>query len=196
MCQNVIRDTYRCVNCCKTEDSYSGEEEMLRHHSEFYPWVNIKKIREFDWVILRPGYGHIEMNMFKSFVNLNWDVFMSDLAGLMGFCSENAQKAAKNCTDNHKTWTLIQVAYEGNLKEFDIAATPEGFIKFVTTTASSPNYIYMALMTLTYLQAIMNMRAGLRRGNICAFAPLFHARNHPKNREIEMMEAIQRACVP
>lgn len=52
-------------------------------------------MKEFDWVILRPGNGHYEMNMFKSFIEVNWDVFFGELAKLMGFKSENAQRAAK-----------------------------------------------------------------------------------------------------
>lgn len=34
---------------------------------------------EFDWVILRIGNGHFEKNMCKTFVELNWDVFFSEL---------------------------------------------------------------------------------------------------------------------
>ena len=59
-------------------------------------------IFEFDWVVLLIGKDHFEMNMVKSFFELNWKPCFKDLAKLMGFRSERAQKCAKLCTDNHK----------------------------------------------------------------------------------------------
>lgn len=47
------------------------------------------KVKEFDWVILRFGNGYYEMNMFKSFIEVNWDVFFGELVKLMGFKLEN-----------------------------------------------------------------------------------------------------------
>ncbi|KAJ8309717.1 hypothetical protein KUTeg_011582 [Tegillarca granosa] len=152
--------------------------------------------------------------MFKSFVELNWNVFFSELCKLMGLKSENAQNAAKKCTDNHKTWSLLQIAYEGTLQELMIPyvrecltsnseLSPKGFLSFALTEAKDPNYLYMATMTLPYLQSIINMRIGLRLGNSLAinaaktiFAPLFHSRNHARYQEIEMSEAVQRLMVP
>ena len=36
-------------------------------------------VQEFDWVLLCTGKLHLEMNMAKTFVNHNWEVFMSEL---------------------------------------------------------------------------------------------------------------------
>ena len=43
---------------------------------------------EFDWVFLVSGDGHFEMNLMKSFVKLNWNVFMKAFVDVMGFKSE------------------------------------------------------------------------------------------------------------
>lgn len=74
---------------------------------------------------------------------------------------------------------------------------------FVMTEAKNPNYIYMATMTMTYLEALQNFRSGLRSGDMekitsakAIFVPLFHARHHPHYQEIEMVEAVQRQSVP
>lgn len=71
------------------------------------------------------------------------------------------------------------------------------------TEAKNPNYIYMATMTMTYLEALQNFRSGLRSGDMekitstkAIFVPLFHARHHPHYQEIEMVEAVQRQSVP
>lgn len=120
----------------------------------------------------------------------------------------------KKCTDHHKTWSLLRIAHEGLLQELMVPyvrktlqsnepCTPTGFIKFVMTEAKNPNYIYMATMTMTYLEALQNFRSGLRSGDMekitsakAIFAPLFHARHHPHYQEIEMVEAVQRQSVP
>lgn len=214
LCQHVINTTYRCKNCDVATDSYTSKEQFLAHHELVHSNDEPDEFLEFSWVILRPGNGHFEMNMFKSFVELNWEVFFSDLCILMGFKSENAQRTAKSCSDNHKTWSLIRIAYEGLMQELMVPyiqhcvhdntkITPKGFLHYVLVEAKDPNYLYVATMTLTYLQAIINMRAGLRCGNVEAiasakavFAPLFHSRNHPRYQEIEMQEAIQRHSIP
>ena len=216
LCKKIIETTFRCKLCQSTGSiqSFSSDKQFEDHHNNTHADKQPQKFREFDWVILRPGNGHFEMNMFKSFIELNWEVFFSELAKLMGFKSENAQRAAKHATDNHKTWSLLQIAYEALLDELlvpyvrlcrdqDLNPTPQGFLKFAMTDASNPNYVYIAMMVLTYLQSIVNFRAGLRCGDIetivaakAVFAPLFHVRNHPKYRDIEMTEAIQRQCIP
>lgn len=214
LCQHVIRNTYRCKLCPDSSDSFNSKKDFRNHHESLHLGLKEEEFLEFEWVILRPGNGHFEMNMCKTFVELNWDVFFSELSRVMGFRSENAQRAAKKCSDHHKTWTLLQIAHEGNLQELMVpyvrqsmlmnnAITPAGFLKFMMTEAKNPNFIYLGTMTLTYLEALQNFRTGLRVGDIeriasskAVFAPLFHARHHPNYQEIEMMEAVQRHSVP
>ena len=52
-------------------------------------------IREFDWVVLLIGKGHLGMNMLKSFFELKWIPFLQDLAKIMGFRSDRALHCAK-----------------------------------------------------------------------------------------------------
>ncbi|XP_062569670.1 uncharacterized protein LOC134231718 [Saccostrea cucullata] len=214
LCKQVINNTYRCQHCTDSTEYFNSREEFCEHHQEAHPDKTEKGFLEFEWVVLRPGNGHFEMNMCKTFVELNWDVFFSDLCRIMGFRSENAQRAAKKCSDHHKTWSLLKIAHEGTLQELMVPyvrkamqekrmISPRGFLKFVMVEAKNPNYVYLATMTMTYLQALKNFRAGLRAGDIDAitsgkavFAPLFHARNHPHYQDIEMTEAIQRQSVP
>lgn len=83
--------------------------------------------------------------------------------------------------------------------EKKVPPTPQGFFKYSMAKATNPNFVHTLTMILTYLQAILNFRVGLRSGNIDAivsakavFAPLFHARNHPKYKEIEISKSIRR----
>ena len=78
-------------------------------------------IREFDWVVLLIGKGHIRMIVLKSFFELKWIPFMQDLAKIrgqiMGFRSDRALHCAKLCIDNNKRWQMRKIFYDGALDE-------------------------------------------------------------------------------
>ncbi|CAH1242376.1 Hypp6633 [Branchiostoma lanceolatum] len=75
-----------------------------------HPDVLVAEVEEFDWVILRVGKLHLEMNAAKSFVDVNFDVWYSVLAEEIEFKSEGAQRVARNFADHHKTMQLIEIA--------------------------------------------------------------------------------------
>ncbi|XP_041453561.1 uncharacterized protein LOC121406620 [Lytechinus variegatus] len=94
LAQRVIKETYTCT-CCN-EAVFSREAYM--HHLEKHSLVEVPGIMplEFDWLLLRIGHGHVEMNMVRSFLELDWHAFMKDVAFCMGFRSDAAQKYAKS----------------------------------------------------------------------------------------------------
>ncbi len=55
--------------------------------------------------------------MYKSFMELNWPVFMSELCSTLSFKSPLAQASAKICDDTHKSWAILLACYLGGLKE-------------------------------------------------------------------------------
>ncbi|CAH1242335.1 Hypp6586 [Branchiostoma lanceolatum] len=72
--------------------------------------VLVAEVEEFDWVILRVGKLHLEMNAAKSFVDVNFDTLYSVLGEEMEFKSEVAHRVARNFADHHKTMQLIEIA--------------------------------------------------------------------------------------
>eukprot|EP00058_Branchiostoma_floridae_P001209 XP_002586697.1 hypothetical protein BRAFLDRAFT_105503 [Branchiostoma floridae] len=68
--------------CKRSFDSSKLFEEHLsvEHHHQHIP-----PCRKFDWVILRVGKLHLEMNAMKAYVDLHWNVRSSALAEEMGF---------------------------------------------------------------------------------------------------------------
>ena len=74
-------------------------------------------VQEFDWVLLCIGKLHLEMNMAKTFVNHNWEVFTTELVTDLGFVLEVAQKFIKKCSDPHKTMSILKVAHLGFWQE-------------------------------------------------------------------------------
>ncbi|XP_041477204.1 uncharacterized protein LOC121425250 [Lytechinus variegatus] len=204
--QRVIKETFTCAYC---HAAIFLRESYMEHVQEHYPTgiaeEDLAFSLEFDWLLLKIGHGHVEMNMVRSFLELNWPVFMKDVALCMGFCSEAAQKYAKSGADHHKSWELMQIAFLGSLDELlvpyireKLAAhskpTPDDFLLW-SGNVKSARYKYLQEQMLTYMQAIFNLRAGIRHNDIARviagrvkFAHVFHARNHPKYQAIELTE--------
>ncbi|KAJ8022554.1 hypothetical protein HOLleu_37485 [Holothuria leucospilota] len=210
--QRVIKETFHCQECQQAvfgRDSYE-EHCNAAHNIEA---ADIVYSMEFDWVHLRIGYGHYEMNMVRSFIELNWDIMVKDLAYCMGFCTENAQKYAKKASDHHKSWELLCILYEGSVEELllpyvrscvesQVEPSPVGYLLW-TENVKSPKYQYLQEQVFTYLQSIRNFRKGVRNNDkdlIMAgkykHAPIFHGRNHPKYSQIELIEAKHDIIMP
>ena len=65
LAQKVIRETFIC-DCGKD----GSKAEMEAHGKE----PGHHATREFDWVLLQIGLGHVEMNFARAFLSLNWEV--------------------------------------------------------------------------------------------------------------------------
>ena len=112
--RNIINNTMYCSSC---KVSFESLQLFKTHVEETHEGETIPEVREFDWVILRVGKLHLEMNALKAFVDLNWDVWFAALAEEMGFKSEGAQRVAKSCADHHKSMELWQIALKGTTDE-------------------------------------------------------------------------------
>ena len=42
-------------------------------------------VKAFDWIVLQPGPGHIEMNMLKTYLKPAWDVYWEEMIELYNF---------------------------------------------------------------------------------------------------------------
>ena len=56
---------------------------------------------QFDWVLVMPGGGHLEMNIVKAVVDLLWPVFYMDMVMLFTFRSESALHLAQKVSYHH-----------------------------------------------------------------------------------------------
>ena len=114
LCYELIKETRICTACNK---SFFGLKQFTSHCNTYHDSSLQQFVDEFDWVLMRPGGGHIEMNLIKSFFEYNWVPFMSRLTTLMGFHSELAQKYVKKCSDHHKSWRMLLIFYVGTSRE-------------------------------------------------------------------------------
>ena len=98
----VMRDLMDNVwQCSECGNSYYGEETFKQHICHLLRKSEGR--REFSWVVPIPGLLHLEMNSARSFIRLNWEIFMSDLARVLGFESDRPQEYCKKGSDHHKT---------------------------------------------------------------------------------------------
>ena len=211
LCSRIILSTYVCSSCGENVKKDAFSVHILGHEKN----VACELYREFDWVLLIPGPGHIEMNMVKSYVELTWDIFWKSLVQLLNFKSENALKAAKKVSDHHKGWQLCTIAREALVKELltpwvrmqlnsptpDLS--PGTFLKFVMTDVKDQTYAMTADLVFELLDAIFMYREGIRNEKTeLAFsarakvAKLWTGRHHPNYREIEMADSISLARMP
>ena len=109
LCRRIINSSYLCSIC---GTSCNGCDKCQSHSKGIHDLdcTQVVFTQEFLWVLLQPGPGHIETNMFKEFVELAMNVFWKDLVKLLNFRSEQTLKCAKKVSDHHKGWTLCQIA--------------------------------------------------------------------------------------
>ena len=220
LCNIIIHETFTCTIC---HSSHFRLDNYKKHCKETHAGQVVEYYFEFDWVLLKPGGGHFEMNSIKSFVELNWVPLFSRLSELLGFKSEKAKFIAKACRDHHKAWQMILMFYFGSLKELctiyvrdflnqtrhhrdgqdKSLSSPEGFFEYCKAKTNSPNFMYLLNQVTLYAQAIVNYRMALRRNNsdlalsaIYKLSSLFHGRNHPFYQQIELYSLVQSLLQP
>ncbi|XP_071792455.1 uncharacterized protein [Asterias amurensis] len=209
MAYNIIQETYTCKLC---NISVYGNSKKSSHCADFHQGEDSFLEREFDWVVLRIGHGHFEMNMKKAFMEINFAPFMADITNELGFKSSTAQKYVKKCSDNHKAWDLICIARGALADELlrpyvlkclntHLPCTVNGYFAYAMNNIRNPNYKFIYEQTFVYNQAIFNYRNGLRENNhnlIMAgkekFSPIWYARNHPKYQFIHICDTHDRFC--
>lgn len=190
VCRKVINTVLLCIECGDevTEDSVT--DHCLTIHRR----QKCTTVSEFDWVVLRIGKLHFEMNMARHFIDLNWEVFLSRLASELGFVSEAAQKFVCKGFDHRKTMSVLRVCYMGFWKELLIPYVRDRLDAKLPISVSdylykwlpevgwqNATYKYIFGMTWTYLMAIhvfrmdvgRNNSTYVRAGQMC-FSSLFH----------------------
>ncbi|RHZ57719.1 hypothetical protein Glove_384g16 [Diversispora epigaea] len=144
------------------------------------PYHHIQKIKkDFPWLILIPGPLHEEMNMLRSFVELNWDIDIRDFAQNQGYRTENQLQFFKKCSDYHKSWDSICNIYRH-------AMASELMWPYVISDENPSVEGY-----LKWAQGVRFNRPSLRLAARRTFSPIWSARRHPIYRLIEVADEEQ-----
>ena len=75
---------------CKT--SFYCNKEFQKHGCTDI--AHIEPEHELDRIILQPGLLHTEMNSWRVFIGLNWEIFAIDVFSTLDYKTENALKYA------------------------------------------------------------------------------------------------------
>jgi hypothetical protein len=212
LCLRIILSTYIC-NVCGV--SMQGLSEINKHMDIHVDCSDAMYDLEFNWVMLMPGPGHLEMNMFRSLVELCWEIFWRPMVILLNFRSENAQKAQKRVNDHHKGWQLLTIARNALAKELALPfvryqmaqEVPDlsvvNLMRYISHQVKDPNYLLIADITFEFIDAINMYRRGVRTGQhnlmfagTAKVAKIWSARHHPNYREIEMAHSLMTARLP
>ncbi|RIB19073.1 hypothetical protein C2G38_2182812 [Gigaspora rosea] len=182
-----------------------GERKWIAIVCDGIPYRYAQKFKtNYPEILLMPGPLHEEINMLKTFVELNWYNIISlklvkiniiyniiksraiDLryfAQCQGYRTENQLSYFKKCIDHHKAWDSICNIYR-HLVAMELV------LPYVD---SNPN-----LTIFLYLQAIINFRDGvssnqplLKLAARRVFAPIWSARRHSIYQEIEVADEEQ-----
>ena len=97
----VIKHCYRCSECGKKISSIS---DVSKHFNKF---GHKRYIKRFSNIIVKLGGLHLELNMLRSFVSLNWKIDYSYLVNSLGFKSPKAQIFQQKVQDLHKSFDLL-----------------------------------------------------------------------------------------
>ena len=63
----LIENSYQCALCSEPFRCY-GYNKLQKHFKERHPAeTDIQYFKEFDWIVLKAGDGHVEMNVMKAF---------------------------------------------------------------------------------------------------------------------------------
>ena len=128
----------------------------------------------YNWVLLRQGLGHIEMNMCKAVFKLMWVPVLRHVANIMGFKSPRTMMFIQGCGDNHLAWQLIRIVLETITKELMVPYVrcrmkmkkeiTVGDYKVWMDSATNSNYqLYQKFVNI--LITLSQMSAGIRRNN-------------------------------
>ena len=93
------------------------KKDVAKHCLDVHQGLRCNCVQEFGWVVLRIGKLHMEMNMARHFMDMNWDVVLSQVARELGFVSDAAQKYVRKGSDHHKTMSILRVAHVGLWQE-------------------------------------------------------------------------------
>ncbi len=211
LANRIVKCCFKCVECNERlfgTDMCNQHEKNTSHH---------KFEQEFDWLHLKAGGGHIEMNMLKGLVELLWDVFWGEMVKLYNFASEAAQKAAKKVSDHHKGWTLARIARQAISLELltpfvrlmmsngekETTISPAHFTKFLMTKVKNKTFLFTCDIMFELFDSLFMFRCGVRCGDKemmdaarGKFVKLWSGRSHPMYRELEMSDLLQEIRMP
>ena len=193
---------------CEVADADAIRDHQVKEH----PNDTHTSHKLYDWVLLRPGPGHVEMNLCKVLFKFLWPPLLRHVAKILGFTSDAAQSFIRSCGNHHVTWQLLRIVLESLSKELAVsyvrhclaAESDPSAAGMLAWAAGSTNNNYVLMNKLCdYVLATSVMRAGVRRNNNEAMlagrqraATLFFTGPNHTYQRLVVRDMVQRVQVP
>ena len=164
--QDLISDVLTCQNC---NSSFNSHNQLLNHCAKTRD-NKVSFYREFDWVYLRAGAGHLEMNAMKALIDLLWVLhFCLNWLNSWASCQKNPKKSyvkAKITISLGKSfWHFMKVLFQnwhchmsGNVLKAHkyptlqvSMCTTKIKIEVITVSLCTPLLAYMCRHSLTFV---------------------------------------------
>jgi len=104
--RQIITEVLRCVECQKCFYRRTAFEDHICHILHKADAKN-----EFSWMVPVCGLLHLEMNLGRAFLKLNWEVLLKRVGIELGFRSLKALQYLHKGADHHKLWHLFEIVY-------------------------------------------------------------------------------------
>lgn len=168
--RQIISEVLRCEKC---NNCFFGVLAFEDHVCHIIHKAGNK--REFGWLLPVCGLLHLEMNLGRAFLKLNWEIFFKRVGIELGFKSFKALQYLHKGADHHKLWHMFEIVYSALTlelmvpyarfcKESKEPSSYEGYWVW-SQEVVDPNYLYMQ-QVFTHLHALMTLRAGSEILNI------------------------------
>jgi len=163
--RDIITNVLRCTECNRC---FYGSNSFQDH--KCFVIMQVSPTHEFGWLLPVFGLLHLEMNLGRAFIKLNWEIFVKSVGFALSFKSPKAQEYLKKGSDHHKMWHLLEILYSAltleiihpyvkHCKQQNETPTCEGYWIWCKNV-QDPNYAYIQNATFSHLHALMMLRAG------------------------------------
>ena len=203
-CQ-IQDNVHKCLSCGELT-SISVSKEQCCANCDLSP--------AYTEFLLRPGPGHIELNMARCLLSSMWVPLISHIAVQLGFRTDRALEVVRKGIDHHRSRQILSCLQEAlslellvpfvKLCKLDgIVPSVQGYTTWLQHDVKDPVYMYCFFMCYYLLLGFHVYTEGTRKCNSntmmagrVAFIPLFFARQHPKYRELHLRDMVQRVTAP
>ena len=130
----------------------------------------------FDYILLTPGAGHIEINLLRAIFKLCKHICLWHIADRLGFKSKAAKEFVITGSNHHVTWQIFYIMFQAFARELaheyfcecvrnGRIPSQKDWARWRDEDVRNPNYHLMYDLVFHYFMGILAFRCGVRKNN-------------------------------
>jgi rubrerythrin len=206
-----LQDNLYTCDLCQVE--IDVRKNPLEQHIADCPSISNRPTfsKVFGDLLMRPGPGHIEMNMARCALKFCWEPLFCQIAKMLGFRTQKAQDVVKNGIDHHRSMQIVRIVLQALSLELVVPyvrihpedPTPAGYMSWVNQHVVDPTYLLLWHLCFAFLLSLQLYNEVTRKNNSdnmlaarVVFAPLFFGRRHRLYQELHLRDMVERVQYP